>query len=260
MVTLDQAGSAANWTRLHRPPVHLQGMVEFAWTQQVPKGAALGWRIVADTSPHLLVHRCSDGNVRVRVVGARTRWVDVPMGAREWTAGVRLQPGTLGRMAGAPAVELSDRGEDAAAVFGAAGDRLVARMDAAGSAHEALALLFDFTVGYATRPADARIVRLAGALRSRKAGRVRDIAASTGFAERTLRQSCMNEFGLSPVRFMRIERLHRTLELRVRDPALDWGTIAVRAGHADQPHMIREFRALLGESPTCFMERGPTRH
>lgn len=35
----------------------------------------------------------------------------------------------------------------------------------------------------------------------------------------------------------------------------DWGSIALEAGYYDQPHLIAEFRSLVGLTPGAFAER-----
>ncbi len=87
-----------------------------------------------------------------------------------------------------------------------------------------------------------------------RCNRVEEMAAQAGMPIRTRHSRLMQQVGLSPKRLLRIERLHRVLaNSRVR--SVPWAQLAVTCGFADQAHMIREFRELLGESPTAWSSR-----
>jgi AraC-like DNA-binding protein len=63
----------------------------------------------------------------------------------------------------------------------------------------------------------------------------------------------VDEVGLAPRRLLRIVRLHRVpgaCHLRPR-----WADLAADAGYADQHHLVREFRSLLGETPVSWLAR-----
>jgi AraC-like DNA-binding protein len=49
-------------------------------------------------------------------------------------------------------------------------------------------------------------------------------------------------------------RLHRALH-HATLPRMKWSETAYLAGFADQAHMVREFRALLGDSPNAWRAR-----
>ena len=58
--------------------------------------------------------------------------------------------------------------------------------------------------------------------------------------------------GVAPKRALAILRLRRALRL-ARSRALSWARVAAEAGYADQSHLGRELRALLGQSPEAFL-------
>jgi AraC-like DNA-binding protein len=86
---------------------------------------------------------------------------------------------------------------------------------------------------------------------ARAAGRVgvADLAASLGVHPRWLQRRFRDFVGLSPGALARVLRFRRAWEAMPDAPRRGWATIALEAGYADQPHLIREFRAFTGTSP-----------
>ncbi|MCA9609647.1 MAG: helix-turn-helix transcriptional regulator [Myxococcales bacterium] len=77
---------------------------------------------------------------------------------------------------------------------------------------------------------------------------IRELARAAGTSERTLRRRFDTHVGLGPKRFCRVVRLQAVLR-RLR-AAPDWARVALDLGYADQAHLARETRELLGASPT----------
>jgi AraC-like DNA-binding protein len=77
------------------------------------------------------------------------------------------------------------------------------------------------------------------------------LAARLGWSRKRLVAGFRREIGLPPkalarvLRFMRAERM-----ARAAPPA--WADIAAACGYADQPHLVREFQALAGATPTAW--------
>ena len=82
---------------------------------------------------------------------------------------------------------------------------------------------------------------------------VADVARWTGEATRSLRERAHREIGLSPKRTLRVLRLHSALH--ARRYGRSWAQVAYAAGYADQAHLTRELRALLGETPSAWQAR-----
>lgn len=90
---------------------------------------------------------------------------------------------------------------------------------------------------------------------------VRDLAKALGIGERRLQRAFDRSVGLSPRTLARVFRFRRALR-EIERAGFDtgrirWTALALAAGYADQPHFIREFRALAGLTPTRYAaERG----
>lgn len=79
--------------------------------------------------------------------------------------------------------------------------------------------------------------------------RVAELAARMGVSDRHLRRMVMEETGISPRQFVRIQRFHALLRSADAAPRPAWAALAFRHGFADQPHLIREVQDLAGVTP-----------
>jgi AraC-like DNA-binding protein len=107
---------------------------------------------------------------------------------------------------------------------------------------------------------DAAVARAFAVLVAR-GGRVRveALAAELGCSRRYLSGRFGAQLGLSPkavARQLRFAWVRRAIEARcaVARP-VPWAQIAADGGYADQSHLVREFRALAGVSPTEYVAR-----
>ncbi|KDN17597.1 helix-turn-helix domain-containing protein [Amycolatopsis rifamycinica] len=95
-------------------------------------------------------------------------------------------------------------------------------------------------------------VQAAWQLMTQAAGRVKigDLADQVGWTRQHLNFRFRREIGLSPKTVGRIIRLHRAIDLVSGPEPARWCEVAAACGYADQPHLNRDFRALLGCNPT----------
>ena len=81
---------------------------------------------------------------------------------------------------------------------------------------------------------------------------VSEVAAAIGLSPRQMRRRFRREVGLSPKQLARIQRLRSSAVEAVFAQDEPWVTIAANRGYSDQAHLIREFRGLLGVTPSGF--------
>lgn len=266
MITLDQAGVGVSATLLLPPPRKLQHYAEHGFVQTTgPAETGGGWRIVPDPNPHLIVPvlgRTQNGEqpVRGRIVGARSRFTDIDRRNRLATVGVRLRPGVLPLLLRDSARLLTDQCFSFAEVFGREGREFEQMAGEVSGAQQVLSRLFDFLLQRVrdSGPIDWRVRAFTSALGSANptiSGR--DLRRSLGVAERSLRHVVGDHVGLCPRRIASVYRLHRAI-VRALANSDSWSRVACEAGYYDQPHMVREFRALLGETPRRYLERAAT--
>lgn len=252
MILLDQAGAGADSARILPPsPAHVPWL-EYLWTQQV-HAAPIGrtWRVVPELNPHLIFTIAREGSrlsARCVLVGPRSRFTDVAMANRTVTCGACLRPGALPHLTRLPSTDFTDQSIPIEAVFGTKGKLLMERLGELASGRGALDTIAEFLAEVWTGQRRRTSLSLEGC------NRVEQLATQTGLPRRTLHSRLTQEVGLSPKRVLRIQRLHRALAL-AHDRSSAWPQIAVSTGFADQPHMIREFVELLGESPTAWRRR-----
>ena len=86
--------------------------------------------------------------------------------------------------------------------------------------------------------------------RGASAPRVATIAHQLGVTDRHLRRLMVNETGIAPRHFARIQRFHALLRASDLVRHQSWAELAFQHGYADQPHLIREVQDLAGVTPT----------
>ena len=77
------------------------------------------------------------------------------------------------------------------------------------------------------------------------------LADICGFTSRTLRSALIRGTGLGPKQLSRVLRLRRALDL-IRAGVTPLSAAAIDSAFADQAHMVREFRQLLGPTPAAL--------
>ncbi len=88
-----------------------------------------------------------------------------------------------------------------------------------------------------------------------------DLVAASGLSERQLRRRFRRAVGLTPKELARIQRARQSAVAAVSEAGARWVEIAARHGYADQAHLVREFRRLLGITPGAFATHaGRIRH
>ncbi|CAM5666607.1 helix-turn-helix domain-containing protein [Streptomyces purpurascens] len=136
-------------------------------------------------------------------------------------------------------------------------ERLLEAM-AAGGPEAVLRELETVLLGRAERPLEPDpAVRLAAVLLDRGTP-VGEVADRLGWTSRRLARRCAEQLGLPPKRYARVRRFQRLLR-RVNSGAgaPDWAVLAADCGYHDQAHLIHEFRALAGITPTAYAPRSP---
>ena len=81
---------------------------------------------------------------------------------------------------------------------------------------------------------------------------IADVARALGVGERRLERAFDEAVGLPPKQLARVLRFRAVVRRVDRDPDVRWTDLAFDTGYADQPHLVREFRALAGVTPTQY--------
>jgi AraC-like DNA-binding protein len=91
---------------------------------------------------------------------------------------------------------------------------------------------------------------------SRGAASIDALAEAQGVQLRTLQRRFLRQVGVSPKRLARIVRFHHVCLAWRKDPEGDPATlarVAADCGYFDESHLVRDFRAFVGEPPASFL-------
>ena len=174
--------------------------------------------------------------------------------------GAVFRPGGAHALTGEDHEALVNRDIGLEDIFGSSARYLREQLLDTASAHARLALLEQWLlthmrmprlapeVLYALREIDTRpqVMRI-GAL-------VRD----TGLSEYRFGRLFRRQVGMGPKRYARLMRFRGVVDAVYHRARVDWSGVAIDGGYGDQAHLVHEFRAFAGMTPTAYMAaRGP---
>ncbi len=231
------------------------------------------WAFLVDADEPSVIHHVvpPDGTVslvyirgqsppreRVALVGPRVEALHRSTAPGDVYLGARLRPGAAEPFLGIAPSHLRDRVEDAMERLPDLAVRLLRDLAeattpaAAGRAFEcALAPFADrgSSVDPVVREAADRLRQSHGT------ARVAAIAAAVGLGSRQLRRRFQAATGLAPKEFARAQRVRQVCIAAVEPGATPWIDVAADSGFADQAHLAREMRRLMGMPPSAVAKR-----
>jgi AraC-like DNA-binding protein len=241
----------------HLPAPDLERAVEFHWL--------ITWDLrgrppyAQETLPHPCVHLVFERG-RSYVYGVETgKFTRVLEGAGRAFA-VKFTPGGFHPFAGVPIARLTNTTLPATDIFGSAAIELERAIVASDDEREMVALVEEFL--RARLPAcddpQAAVVRrlVARIAAEREITAVDDVVALAGIGKRTLQRLFREYVGVSPKWVIQRYRLHEVAARLDRGDRLDWPRLVVELGYADQAHLIRDFKAIVGRTPAAYARRG----
>ncbi len=77
-------------------------------------------------------------------------------------------------------------------------------------------------------------------------------ARDAGLSPRLLSDRFRQSVGLTPKRYLRLQRFHRVIKVTQTRERIDWAGVALDCGYSDQAHLSHEFREFSGLTPTAF--------
>jgi AraC-like DNA-binding protein len=191
------------------------------------------------------------------VVGAASEFMVIDTRNETCVLGVHFRPGgalpLLGKL---PAGEVRDQHVALADLWGAydAND-LRAQLLAAPSTQEKFDTVERILIA---RFARSRERQAAVAHILQRIPRTRTIAEATsdiGWSQRRVIETFSNEVGLTPKVYGRVMRFQRVLRRVHAQDDVDWADIALACGYFDQSHLVHDFRAIAGITPTEYLMR-----
>ncbi|PYQ27052.1 MAG: AraC family transcriptional regulator [Acidobacteria bacterium] len=193
------------------------------------------------------------------VVGAASEFMVIDTRNETCVLGVHFRPGgALPLLGELPAGEVRDQHVALAELWGAReANDLRVQLLAAPSTQEKFDVVERVLTARLTR---SRERQAAVAHILQRIPRTRTITEATrdvGWSQRRLIDAFSNEVGLTPKvygRVMRFQRVLRRVHAHAQDD-VDWADIALACGYFDQSHLVRDFRAIAGITPTDYLMR-----
>jgi AraC-like DNA-binding protein len=194
-----------------------------------------------------LIHQCERRHLATMLhVGVVTPLLRGPLGLIR----VRLKPEAATHVVGAPLRYFLGAWIGLDDLFGATRVSLLEeKLSEATTSAERFSHMRTFLRSHLrSRQGESVLSRAAALLRRDPSLRVRQLAARLAVSERHLCRDFSAMFGMRPKQFARIARIETVLSARAQGAA--WADIAYATGFTDQAHMINDFTAIVGVSPT----------
>jgi AraC-like DNA-binding protein len=260
--------------RLNRYPAGpaLAALVDWFWavSWDLPPGTAHRQQVLTHPGANISVGHANAapadraaGPVEARVYGVARGLSSRRLVGRGWTVAALLRPGGLGALVRGPASEFTDRVVPLGPALGLDEVELVRQVSAAPAEDARVGLLaaaLQRAVDPARVPAAAEVARVARLAESDRAiRRLADLCALAGPRPRTLQRMFLRSAGVSPTWVIRRYRLLEAAEAVGSGDPVSWAALAADLGYADQAHLIRDFRAALGQTPAAYAAAQPGR-
>lgn len=241
-----------------RPPADLADAVEALWIYQAPDAHVVSHRVVPDAAVSLCFMGMRTpgglaGDARLRIIGpvSRPHAFAPPPGHRMESVRIKLE-WCRPLLGVAPADHVDDE-PLYADVRPDLAVPLEAQLSHTATSANVLRVLVDFLRAQRAESNSRLMSTLVAGMQSLRQGtghpRVAELATRLGVSDRHLRRLVIDETGISPRHFARIQRFHALLRSADRAPRPEWAALAFRHGYADQPHLIREVLDLAGMTP-----------
>lgn len=209
--------------------------IDSGWTLRVNQSGS--YAVCADICVDVLAQR-RDGQWRMMLAGPQSRASHFALVPGDVFAAVRISPLWAQGYLGLRAAAWVDCVEDLQQVAPGFDRLLRGELAQAGDPEEALRQLTLALVDR-MRPSEAPDARLIDTLNN----------AATGVSSRTARRWITEAVGLSPTQVRRIRRAQAALRLLQENDDVRLAELALECDYADQAHLSREFRELVGFSP-----------
>lgn len=176
-------------------------------------------------------------------------------------AGIRLRPaGAAAFLRDSPA-GIAGRVIDLDQVLGAGVERLRQRMAETDDLRLRSRLLAGAVARHlsSARPLAAELRRALAALHATPgAASIRGLVADSGWSHRHFAARFRAEIGVAPKSYTRIVRFEAAFAALQTLDRVRWTAFALDCGYADQAHLVHDFRALAGATPTeVYRRRAP---
>lgn len=240
--------------RRYVPDTRLVNLVEQYWlvNWQLKNGREHIQRNLPDPNFHLTFDRQG-----VRLIGPVSKVYQYPMVASGFVIGVKFNPGSLNVLLESPSSDYVDKELSASKYFGSDVTDIFA-VGAEALTDERIVSTLNKFLGRFVEPVTAQQTQVARLLEciknSSEIYTVAQLAQRADLSVRTLQRLFNQYIGLSPKWLLRKYRLREALaELEINK--LTMIELATQLEYADQSHLIRDFKDMIGMSPAQYLTR-----
>lgn len=228
-------------------------------SRALPRGAVTA--IIAVDGHADLGFYASDGRTPLAVppafaVGAGAAAYVIHVAAARTIMTIHFRPAGALAFLGCPLGDLENALIGLDELWGFSAELLRERLIAAGSAQQRVELMEHFLVGRMRRGQIWPQPLVVSTLRRAELNpsmRVAKAQALSGLSAKRFNALFRSEVGLSPKAYLRVRRLQAVL--RALNTPTQGAAIAADLGYFDQAHLVREFRAFTGITPTQYATR-----
>jgi len=238
---------------LRFPPADdLSAFVDLYWIARWDLGPAE--TMVVETLPHPCVNVVVEPG-RSLVHGPVRGRFSRTLAGRGRVVSARLRPGAFRAFNGRPAWQLMDAALGFREAFGVEGGPVESAVFGQQDEPAMVRALEQFLRERqpAPDPAVELVDRIVGRIATdRDVVRVEDLARGMDLGRRTIERLFREYVGPSPKRVIRQYRLQAAADEAAKGRVMNWSRLAQDLGYADQAHFNRDFRAILGTTPSQF--------
>lgn len=257
-----------------RPSPPLDRLIETIWDWDMPAAAHHFERVLPQPGAQLIINLCEDetrvytdepqrqclrssGSV---LGGPRLTSQIIDTAEQVRVMGAVFRPGGAHALTAEDQQTLLARDINLEDLFGVAARQLRQRLLETTTPAARLQILEQWLRIQQRGPAiDPAVAHVARALdQAPQWARIGGVVAQTGLSDDSLRSRFHRQIGMGPKRYARLQRFRAVLTQVHRAGSVDWCQVAADGGFTDQAHLVREFRAFAGLTPSAFMaQRGP---
>jgi AraC-like DNA-binding protein len=212
---------------------------------------------VQETLPHPSIHLAVEAG-RSAIFGVMKGKFSRTLSGTGRVFAVKFRPGGFHPFLRSPLSRLTNRTIPIAEIFGPAGQAFETAILSQTHDAEMVATTEDFLrartpVRDAAAETIGRIVEYTAA--DHEMTTVDALVRKFGLGKRSLQRQFAQYIGVSPKWVINRSRLHEAIALVDSGETIDWTRLAADLGYFDQAHFIRDFKAIIGESPGEYARR-----
>jgi len=168
---------------------------------------------------------------------------------------VDLYPGALHCLTGIPFKELANKDIDAEAFLPSEVCRVNERLSSAGSYTEMIGIIETF-LQYLVQKQKKEFFAVDHVIHALSCNAhfpsIDRLAKQAFLSPRQLERKFDERIGISPKTFLRICRFNQSYWMRLKQPSLDWLSIALACGYNDYQHLVKDYKDFASTTPNLF--------